>query len=174
MSTFFRTVARPLLAKDVSMHRTLRSFLLQVAVLLCFGHSLAWTQNTIHVPADQPTIQAGINAAQNGDTVLVALAHTTRTSIFKESLSSLQALAERRARSSTVVRTGRQSYSPRIREIRFLVDSQYKMAVTTLPTSRAALKSRLLPDLVGRLHRSSEISSLTISAMGSTQMPPRP
>ena len=27
---------------------------------------------TIHVPADQPTIQSGINAAQNGDTVLVA------------------------------------------------------------------------------------------------------
>lgn len=27
---------------------------------------------TIHVPADQPTIQAGINAASNGDTVLVS------------------------------------------------------------------------------------------------------
>ena len=27
---------------------------------------------TIHVPADQPTIQAGINAANNGDTVLVS------------------------------------------------------------------------------------------------------
>ncbi len=26
----------------------------------------------IHVPGDQPTIQAGINAAQNGDMVLVA------------------------------------------------------------------------------------------------------
>src|SRR5438105_6828191 len=29
-------------------------------------------QQTIHVPADQPTIQAAINAAANGDTVLVA------------------------------------------------------------------------------------------------------
>lgn len=32
----------------------------------------ARAQNTIKVPADQPTIQAGINAAQNGDTVLVS------------------------------------------------------------------------------------------------------
>jgi parallel beta-helix repeat protein len=45
--------------------------LIEVAALLCFvGTALG--QTTIHVPADQPTIQAGINAASNGDTVLVS------------------------------------------------------------------------------------------------------
>lgn len=37
--------------------------------------------NIIHVPGDQPTIQPGINAANNGDTVLVAPAATAKTSI---------------------------------------------------------------------------------------------
>src|ERR1700732_1774738 len=42
-------------------------------VILSIGFSLpALAGNTIHVPADQPTIQAGINAAINGDTVLVS------------------------------------------------------------------------------------------------------
>jgi hypothetical protein len=41
--------------------------------LLSFLSSLGLAKAaTIHVPADQPTIQAGINAASNGDTVLVS------------------------------------------------------------------------------------------------------
>ena len=41
-----------------------------VVILFCWG-SLA-PATTIHVPGDYSTIQAGINAASNGDTVLVA------------------------------------------------------------------------------------------------------
>jgi hypothetical protein len=41
-----------------------------LAIILTF--SLPAVGNVIHVPADQPTIQAGINAATNGDTVLVS------------------------------------------------------------------------------------------------------
>lgn len=39
-------------------------------LLVCVADAQA--QKLIHVPGDQPTIQAGVNAAQNGDTVLVS------------------------------------------------------------------------------------------------------
>jgi hypothetical protein len=42
-----------------------------IAVALCLCGHVA-SASTIHVPADQPTIQAGIDAAVNGDTVLVS------------------------------------------------------------------------------------------------------
>jgi len=41
-------------------------------VVTAFAAQEAGGQNTIQVPAGQPTIQSGINAASNGDTVLVA------------------------------------------------------------------------------------------------------
>jgi len=44
-------------------------FVLSLALIWIVPFSMA---STIHVPADQPTIQAGINAAKNGDKVLVA------------------------------------------------------------------------------------------------------
>jgi hypothetical protein len=44
----------------------------QICIVLFLISTTAIAQNTIHVPADQPTIQAAINAAAPGDTVLVA------------------------------------------------------------------------------------------------------
>jgi hypothetical protein len=44
-----------------------------ITLLMPFGGpTLAAAQNTIHVLAEQPTIQPGIDAATNGDTVLVS------------------------------------------------------------------------------------------------------
>jgi len=43
-----------------------------ILVVLLLGTASTQAQQTIHVPADQPTIQGAINAANAGDTVLVA------------------------------------------------------------------------------------------------------
>jgi len=43
-------------------------FLLFISILAV---NLAYSQVTIHIPGDYPTIQQGINAANNGDLVLV-------------------------------------------------------------------------------------------------------
>ncbi|MDH4035852.1 MAG: hypothetical protein OEV80_18825, partial [candidate division Zixibacteria bacterium] len=54
--------------------------LLSVAMLvLCAG---ALNAATIHIPTDQSTIQAGIDAASDGDTVLVAPGLYTENIVF--------------------------------------------------------------------------------------------
>ena len=40
-------------------------------IVIWFSAASLAAQDTIHVPADQVTIQAAINAASNGDTVVV-------------------------------------------------------------------------------------------------------
>jgi hypothetical protein len=56
----------------MSLPRLTRQFCCHiVAIFFLFGSPVS-AQTTINVPADQPTIQAAINAANNGDTVLVA------------------------------------------------------------------------------------------------------
>lgn len=47
----------------------MKTKILTTALLLCFN--LILTGQIVHVPADQPTIQDGINVATDGDTVLV-------------------------------------------------------------------------------------------------------
>src|SRR5437016_11786219 len=55
------------------MRTILRSGLLSLTPLLILGITPHTARAaTINVPASQPTIQAAINAASNGDTVLVA------------------------------------------------------------------------------------------------------
>lgn len=54
------------------MPARLYRILCSAAALLALAPSLASAQKTIRVPADQPTIQAAIDAASTGDTVLVS------------------------------------------------------------------------------------------------------
>jgi parallel beta-helix repeat protein len=67
-------VIAPNIRTIVGVHYTTRAgasaLLLLLAVLSMIPAALA--QTTIHIPADQPTIQKGIDDAHNGDTVLVS------------------------------------------------------------------------------------------------------
>src|SRR5437867_1323157 len=47
-------------------------FAIFVCAVVFLSATASLAQNTIHVPGDQPTIQGAIDAATNGDTVLVA------------------------------------------------------------------------------------------------------
>jgi hypothetical protein len=66
--TFVRQGRREVPLNSGASERT--SFLLVLAAVGC--GALASQAATIHVPADQPSIQAGINVATNGDIVLVS------------------------------------------------------------------------------------------------------
>ena len=58
---------------QISLLSARASRLALTSLLLCLGPTLLLkARNRIHVPADQPTIQAAITAAQPGDTVLVS------------------------------------------------------------------------------------------------------
>ncbi len=60
----------------LATHRTAISLWVRLYCCSClFLSTVCFAQATLHVPDDQPTIQAGINAAGNGDTVLVADGH---------------------------------------------------------------------------------------------------
>jgi hypothetical protein len=71
----FRPVPRPQSLPIAGKNRYTihRCFYAALGLILAFRFvPAALAQQTIHVQADQPTIQAGINAANNGDTVLVS------------------------------------------------------------------------------------------------------
>jgi len=52
--------------------REFRILAICLGLLICFSGMVMADEDTIHVPFDQPTIQAGIIAASDDDTVLVA------------------------------------------------------------------------------------------------------
>lgn len=54
------------------MLKTLVARFLAVVIVACLGAVGATRAATVRVPLDEPTIQAGVNAADQGDTVLVA------------------------------------------------------------------------------------------------------
>jgi nitrous oxidase accessory protein NosD len=70
-----------------------------------FATDLA-AQTTIHVPSDQPTIQAGIDAAKNGDTVLVSPGTYNENLDFKGKAITVTTGAKSFADANTVIVNG--------------------------------------------------------------------
>ena len=81
------------------MKHTIKVFLVSLALtLVSSGIALA---TVITVPGDQPTIQQGLNAAQEGDTVLVAPG-TYYEVVFWPATNGIKLLSEAGAESSTI------------------------------------------------------------------------
>jgi parallel beta-helix repeat protein len=83
-----------------------KRFLILFSLLAILGSLGALAQTTIHVPADEPTIQAGIDAAKNGDTVLVSPGTYDENLDFKGKAITVTTGAKSFADASTVIVNG--------------------------------------------------------------------